>query len=576
MKSVINNGVKIIATGFIVLVFLALPLFWVRCMCERTISEMMPKDSRNIRITPCGLVPHELERDPNVVSCSYVEARMNLKLAMFLGIVNYFVEGLPEVQGSNIYYYNQSDSAAMYFDKRLGQIVCRYSKEEKMPDKTVLRRKVELYASPEGVSEGVDKAIGRFIFPIIDARARPWQPVTLYDKKLRRFFTIDFEQKRVVRGPELGKNDIHEPVQIGRISKNQPHVDLYWAPPQAVSSAEDRKKEQYTSGDLKPAIQRDHFDDAGQYLLVLDATGRIDLLDRKTLEFAGTAGWLPAPKMLFPSRDSARPQDLLAYDALPLAFSSDRQYRGMFVASVCRESTAMTLAVFGEKGRPLSTKGTLVITEYREVAPSRFIPSRSEYPFTIPGGYVFTSSEFMPSRSVPSGKAFFFGAPWAPALTIGKYLAENLHPPILSLASYFMAYSFEAGAGHRALFILPNSFVAMKGRDVRQNAVSRLGYALLLMLPSLILGIFLAWRVEKDATLVGLSESARLFWMIGTIAFGLAGYITYRLTRPKETLVSCANCGKLRRPDMEKCHHCGSKWHVPEITPPTWRVANNI
>jgi hypothetical protein len=151
---------------------------------------------------------------------------------------------------------------------------------------------------------------------------------------------------------------------------------------------------------------------------------------------------------------------------------------------------------------------------------------------------------------------------------------ENLHPPILSLVSYFTAYSFEAAAGHRALFILPNSFVAMKGRDVSQNAGSRLGFALLLVLPSLILGIFLAWRVEKDATLVGLSENARLLWMIGTIAFGLTGYITYRLTRPKETLVTCVNCGRLRRPDMDRCHRCGSKWQILELMPPTWRVTD--
>jgi uncharacterized OB-fold protein len=37
-------------------------------------------------------------------------------------------------------------------------------------------------------------------------------------------------------------------------------------------------------------------------------------------------------------------------------------------------------------------------------------------------------------------------------------------------------------------------------------------------------------------------------------------------------LVTCANCGRMRRPDMEKCHRCGSKWYVPELIPPTWRV----
>jgi hypothetical protein len=112
----------------------------------------------------------------------------------------------------------------------------------------------------------------------------------------------------------------------------------------------------------------------------------------------------------------------------------------------------------------------------------------------------------------------------------------------------------------------------MKGRDISENIVMRFSAALLIILPSIMLVIFLAWRVNKDAKMVGLSENVRLCWMIGTIGFGLPGYITYRLTRPRMTLVTCANCGKLRRPDMDKCHHCGSKWHVPELIPPTWRV----
>jgi hypothetical protein len=96
--------------------------------------------------------------------------------------------------------------------------------------------------------------------------------------------------------------------------------------------------------------------------------------------------------------------------------------------------------------------------------------------------------------------------------------------------------------------------------------------ALIIILPSIILAIFLAWRVGKDAMVVGLSENVKVFWILATIAFGLAGYITYRLTRPGITLVTCTNCGRMRRPDMEKCHRCGSKWHVPELIPPTWRV----
>jgi hypothetical protein len=82
----------------------------------------------------------------------------------------------------------------------------------------------------------------------------------------------------------------------------------------------------------------------------------------------------------------------------------------------------------------------------------------------------------------------------------------------------------------------------------------------------------LGWRVVRDAEILGLSRNTRQLWLLGTLAFGLAAYITYRLTRPKITLVSCVHCGKSRRPDMDTCHWCNSLWHVPESTPPNWRV----
>ena len=127
-------------------------------------------------------------------------------------------------------------------------------------------------------------------------------------------------------------------------------------------------------------------------------------------------------------------------------------------------------------------------------------------------------------------------------------------------------------AGHRGLFLLPNSFVAMKARDGREPMYERALYALMLMIPAILLALLLVSRILRDATRLGLPKIARRFWIIATIAFGPAGYITYLLTRPKVTLVTCANCGKIRRPDMDLCHRCGSEWVVPELTPPEWRV----
>ena len=114
----------------------------------------------------------------------------------------------------------------------------------------------------------------------------------------------------------------------------------------------------------------------------------------------------------------------------------------------------------------------------------------------------------------------------------------------------------------------------MLGREVSDDVAGRIVVALFLLLPSIILGLFVAQRICKDATAVGLSENAKLYWIVGAIAFGLAAYISYRLTRPTITLVSCPNCGKLRRPDMDKCHRCGSGWVVAEMIPPRWRVIN--
>jgi len=261
------------------------------------------------------------------------------------------------------------------------------------------------------------------------------------------------------------------------------------------------------------------------YLAALYESGVLDLFDRETLQLSGPAGHLPRPRTLF-GWGSGKPKDLLAYDVELLAAEDQRKYIGMAVASLSRQGTSLALAVFDREGKQVKTAYS---------------------------------------------KSGFFDVPGGPALTITKYLFESLHPPVLTLASFFTAYSFEARSTHRALFLMPNSFVAM-ARDYEGNIFYALMIALLLMLPALLFAALLSLRVARDAKTVGLSHNARRLWVLGALAFGLAGYITYRLTRPKITLVTCANCGRPRRPDMDKCHRCGSVWQVPELTPPTWRV----
>ena len=570
MKSVTHSTVKVLAAGFIVLLFFSLLLFWIRDLCETSLAEMMPMEALGIDIRPSGLVPPELEDDPNVVHHSFVQAVLNHESIMHLGFFNYLTTRSPEGRRS-IVYFIVSDKEYMYLDKKSGQIFYQDINSQIMPDQSAQLRRIQFYAGPEGISEMPNQTLGRFDDPIVERRWSKRNTIhqrIVYQQKQQRFCRIDFDQVIVTKGPDIGKKYPHyKPIQIGFLSKNPPVSSISWQPPRIRATDEPGFRE--VPGAPNPIIPSSDHSDAGPYLLVLDASGRIDLLDKQTLEFVGTAGRLPDPETYFGTMPSVTPKDLLSYIVRPLVLNKlysddgslfkmtfgemynpepiasriDREYLGMYAASVSRSGTAMALAVFNAEGKRINTEYTR-LPQY-------------EGRHTI---------------YLQSSKAAFWNSPWAPVSTIGKYLAENLHPPILSLASYFTASAFEAGSGHRALFLLPNSFVAMIGRDGRGNCAERFTSALWWMTPSIILSIWLARRIGKNAAIEGLSRKTRRRWIIGTVAFGLPAYITYRLTRPKITLVTCANCGKPRRPDMEKCHRCNSPWHVPELTPPAWRV----
>ncbi len=219
---VLNYPVKVFATGFVVLTLLSIPLFWFRFACETSLAVKMPDDAKGVRIEPSGLVPTEFEHDPNVNRPSKVFASIHseAKGLLSLGIVDYFIARMPGGHRSNVYFID-SDRDCMYFDKKSGQIVHLYTKKQTMPDKTTSLKMIQLYVGPEGASETPDKTIGRFIDPIIDHGwiDRRSRDLILYDRKLRCFFKINFNQRAVNKGPKVGKDfPAHKPIQIGLLS----------------------------------------------------------------------------------------------------------------------------------------------------------------------------------------------------------------------------------------------------------------------------------------------------------------------------------------------------------------------
>jgi hypothetical protein len=533
--------VQAIAVGFIALVLLSIPLYWGRFFCEMALLDQIPPDVSKIVISPSGLVPPEIENDPNVAIHSQFDASMSTNRIYLLGIADYLVH---RGHYSNVYFANFANkNFLLYFDKNSGLFVYDYTGQQAAAgDKTVSER-VKLFAGPEGISSTIDKTLGRFLEPIRPSFDYNRTLFITYDKKERRFFKMDFNNNTVAKGPKVADEKNYNPLQTEKLYNFS--TSLSWKPPLTEvknvdsNNYDERKGLQYINGrSYKPVIEQHYMGIPRKYLLVLDKSGRIDLLDKQSLEIAGTAGYLPAPQNSFSSKQTAVPKDLFDYQILPLSFPGNEQYRGMCAAAISREGRNMAVAVFDSNGTLLQNRNT--------------------------------EENFAKLR----GKDACLAGPFSATLAIAKYLLENLHPPILSAASYLTADTFDAASGHRAMFLLPNSFVAMKGRQIDKIPQQKIAGAFLLMLPSIILSLFLARLVSRDAAVRGLSKKAKRWWVIVVVAFGLPAYISYRLTKPDVTLVTCQNCGLGRRPDMEACHRCGSKWFVPELVPPDWRVVN--
>jgi hypothetical protein len=559
MKAANKYVISILATGFVVLTLLSIGLFWGRKTCQAVMyEELIVGRCGKVMISPSGLVP-ELDDDPNAVRKSRIDAYIGDAAVYYgLSLLTDLHPALNDLLDSAFYYLAKDPETEkvtrhlLYFDKDSGLFA--YCDVFRKPQQEVWSKAVRFYAGPKGVSETAGKALGRFTDVLVPRRpyARRHLPslFILFDHRLHRFFAIDLEQLTVTKGPDLPKD--YRPVQINSygLSKNDGILDIDWRPPyrqetpQEQKEAEDRESRRrsadlrhfgtYEAGGgpqrsacLVPMVKVTGSNALGPNMLVLDESGEVKLLDTETLELVRTLGRVPVPPGQSRTDSRSRLSGLYAYEAYPVGVEFG--HAGTICGSVSREGFSIRVDVFDPNGRSLISEGDDI-----------------EDAFERAGG---------------------------PLLVTITYILENLQPAVLGLISCLADSPFEATAGHRALFILPNSFVALLVRTSgEQNFGLRLLLALVIISPSIVFGLLLAWRVHGNAVVVGLSHRARFWWVLGTIAFGLSAYITYRLTRPKITPVTCINCGRLRRPDMETCHRCGAAWEIPELTPPAWRV----
>ena len=556
-----NHLMTIITTGLTSLILFFVPLHFGRNFSDEL---LITKIKANTNVSPSGLLPAEFENDPNVMKYSTASSRVsvdcwrrcivrhlfgkhwyelfdNFEVGQYFlestGIIQYF----ESLERGRRFVYSPTLFRRPYhlvhLDQDRGLLVYYRTIVDRWDDEFTWHwnEVFKLYAGPKGASTIPDNTLGRFVSPIVNYRFnyifnRLIRPPTciIYDEDYRCFFAVDFKNQTVRRGPEV-QDSSFRPVNISSKANSV-----------SLDGGFSRPSDTYTRRGPMGALA------SSGYFPVVDDSGQIYLLDPNTLKLDGPAGHLPRPKTLS-GRASSKPMDLLDYFVQPVAIIpydkrpaygnfpaygiSDKtgEYVGLVAGSLSRQGMWTSVAVFDKDGKKIKSADS---------------------------------------------KSIFFNVPGGPALTITKYIFESLHPPVLTLASFFTAYSFDARATHRALFLMPNSFVAM-ARDYEGNIFYMSLLVLLLMLPGIMFAALLGWRVARDASIIGLSNNARRFWLAGTLVFGLVGYITYRLTRPKVTLVTCANCGRPRQADMDKCHRCGSKWDVPELMPPAWRIVGD-
>ena len=570
MNSQKSYSIAVITTGFIVLVLLSIGLYWARLFCTVALDGITPYANRRVRIQPSGLVDARLENEPNDVIGSYIAADTNPKQLSWMGTIDYFNSRLPLGSKSNVFqYYRLEETRCVYFDKAIGKIVvCKIYRED--PDDAKEQgfwvREPLLFVGCKGISPTDNEKDGRFIEPTVDFDTALSSSMVIYDKGPRRFFRADLDTGRITEGPGDVLDYVGRIAGAGRVAKNREMIDFRWTPPLRLPTEADKdRRSSYAGmfGGRIPVVEPS--DGACEFVMVLNESGYIYKLQRQTLAFAGNAGYLPAAPTYYSSVDGpAAPRDLLAYRVVPLSLDDQGGYRGIFVASLSREGNGIALAVFDEEG--------LLVAQNVTMADSVATRAMREEG-TEEGGGMVIGSDVLRKATV---RKVYFEMPWGPMLVGVRYLIENVQPPILAVASYFSSSRFEAGAGRRGLFILPHSTAGMLGRYYEGHRVKRLGLLLVRLSPSLLLAVLLAMAVKADAISTGFSERAVRYWTAGTVAFGLSAYITYRLTRPREKLVTCINCGRGRRPDMEKCHHCGSAWEVPELVTPSWRVIEDF
>ncbi|MBN2378094.1 MAG: zinc ribbon domain-containing protein [Sedimentisphaerales bacterium] len=560
MKLKNNYFIKIITVGLITLtaylILLGLAQRTLKIITYETILRYA-RLNEALTFTPSQLTP-DLDSEPNLATPSRLRAEIGegAFLAGFAAIDFLFNNQWPNVHRTykKVSSYNEHTketeirnelSSLIYYDNSLKLFV--YT--------SLTQQNNSAYAGPNGIAKSPDKKLGTFQNPLSYCRNLTPQ-LFVFNTNHSRFFRFNFDSMEFTQGPKLPPNqscvrvgDFHDRHSI-YISWRSPTTEKYVDQSSNFYPTIRRSPSSRLPDKVLHEVNMEHnlqivdcnFDNA-DFIPILQQNTRVSKLDPVSLTITDQLGFLE-------EKSSTSMDDILAYDLN--FFFRDGQYLGMAAAHLNRNARKAMLILFNKDGSVMKIPPEKTARDIFKTDKKLFI-NRTGYARVN----IFSIIDDQPG---------------GPLILTIQYLLDNLHPPLLSLASCIRPNHFDAHTSECTILFTPNSLAANFNRYENINRFEEVFAIFLFHGLALTFGAFLAWRIVRDARQLGLSRQSRKFWIIAAVTLGLPAYITYRLTRPAITRVTCPNCGRLRRPDQPNCANCNAPWLLPDLIPPTWKV----
>ena len=153
-------------------------------------------------------------------------------------------------------------------------------------------------------------------------------------------------------------------------------------------------------------------------------------------------------------------------------------------------------------------------------------------------------------------------------LWVCRTIVESMPGPLIAVSSYFTRDMFGPMEQWQTVILMPLSLANCATMLKDGDPLEYLKYTMLSYILAGALAGFYIFNVKK----YGLSSRERKYWLYLIILFGIFAFIAYMIYRPKVVQVTCGNCGKLRRPDQERCHSCRAGWDMPQLETVGWAI----